>query len=173
MQNLRRTAFAICFSALCVIACALPTLLYAQAEADVELVRYCRPLGYCFNYPSTLTPDAATAETTEGGKRFAGNRIKASLLEVPNTPTPDAAPYTLAALYRSDVDNAQAGVGSSVTYKLLKSNFYVLSGYTGDNIFYRRVTMKAGFIVCAEVTFASELKDTYNPLIKEMFQDLR
>ncbi|MCG6902106.1 MAG: SH3 domain-containing protein [Rhodobacter sp.] len=93
--------------------------------------------GTRLNYPSDyflpeITPAAGN------GQAFSSVDGHASLIVAA---LPLSGAQTLEQLRQHDIEN---GSYDTITYQPVRDTWYVLSGYSGDNIFYRRVEFRAG-----------------------------
>lgn len=62
-----------------------------------------------------------------------------------------------------------------VTYKMLQDEWFVVSGYENDSIFYRKTLMPAGCLVQStfHLTYSEALRETYAPVVAEMASSFR
>jgi len=63
---------------------------------------------------------------------------------------------------------AMAEPGRKVTYKHAGGDFFVLSGYVEDRIFYRRSVLAHGVLATFELTYDAPLKEFFDPLIRDI-----
>ena len=58
--------------------------------------------------------------------------------------------------------------GRQVTYQHMGRNFFVLSGYKDDRIFYRRTILAHGMLAAFELTYETSLKKLFDPIIRDI-----
>jgi hypothetical protein len=58
--------------------------------------------------------------------------------------------------------------GRQVTYRHMGRNFFVLSGYKDDRIFYRRTILAHGMLAAFELTYETSLKKRFDPIIRDI-----
>jgi hypothetical protein len=58
--------------------------------------------------------------------------------------------------------------GRKVTYRHVGKGFFVLSGYTGGRIFYRRTLLAHGVLATFELTYETSLKKLFDPVIRDI-----
>jgi len=63
---------------------------------------------------------------------------------------------------------ALAEPGRQVTYRHAAKDFFVLSGYETDRIFYRRSILAHGVLATFELTYEMSLKELFDPVIRDI-----
>lgn len=63
---------------------------------------------------------------------------------------------------------AQKEEGAQVTYKRLGKDFFVLTGFKGQKIFYRKTLLRHDVLASFEVVYEPSLKEVFDPIVKDM-----
>ena len=68
---------------------------------------------------------------------------------------------------------ALAQSGRTVTYQVLRKDWFVVSGLAGDDIFYRKTILADDTFRTFELTYPPALKATFDPLVAGILQSFR
>ena len=75
----------------------------------------------------------------------------------------------------ADTESRLAGTSGKVTYKVLKPNWFVVSGRNGQTVFYARTSYNGDQFKSFELTYSNSVAEVYAPLIGRLttcFTDL-
>jgi hypothetical protein len=75
----------------------------------------------------------------------------------------------------ADTESRLAGASGKVTYKVLKSNWFVVSGQNGQTVFYASARYNRDQFTSFELTYNHSVAEVYEPLIGRLttcFADL-
>jgi hypothetical protein len=78
---------------------------------------------------------------------------------------------TLAGKYREELNTI--GGNKTVTYKLLKDDFFVVSGYKGDNVYYQKTVVKDGKFKTFYTEYPKSKKDKIDPVTVRMSRSFK
>jgi len=121
--------------------------------------------GTAIDYPSDLfkmLPPAAN----DDGRRFIASGGEASFVVLASH---NAFQRTLSELQDDDLASGDYG---SVTYRRMGDDWYALSGYRGDSIFYRKVILAGEIIHAFEATYPRIQRGAFEPVIARMAESL-
>lgn len=134
---------------------------------------YCNPrFGYCIDYPKDMF--YPQPESQNGDGRIFLNKNKAEVLIVYGTMciTPEGNDKSLREQLEDDIQNIISEKGK-LTYKKIGINFYVLSGYKNDKIFYQKTILKEDVFACAILQYNETEKNDYNIIAKLIFESFK
>jgi hypothetical protein len=109
--------------------------------------------GFSLEVPATL--DAGEPPTNGDGQSFASKDGKATL-KVAGAPG-----LSLQAVYEMALEDSSA----QVTYKVAKSNWYVVSGFLGEKVFYEKAIAKGDTVAILRFEFPKAEKAVYDPVV--------
>jgi hypothetical protein len=78
---------------------------------------------------------------------------------------------SLAGKYREELNTI--GGNKSVTYKLLKDDFFVVSGYKGDNVYYQKTVLKDGKLKTFYTEYPKSKKEKMDPVTVRMSRSFK
>ncbi len=138
----------------------LPVLVFAQTYRSYSNARF----GYSISYPSSLLKPQGEAANGDGQVftgRGAEMRVFGSNMLLNET---------LAAEYKALLREK----GSSVTYKVLKGSFFVISGKSGGRIYYQKTFENAdGAFITFMIEYDESLRSTFDPAVTRMVRSLK
>lgn len=115
--------------------------------------------GTVIDYPAgILTPQPAPQN--DDGRRFLSQDGRAELIVSAHHNALDRSIADMQAQDRTRFDE--------ITYAPLRDDWYVLSGYLGDEIFYRRVEVTGGIVHSFELYFPRDGRDRWDPIVDRM-----
>jgi hypothetical protein len=128
--------------------------------------------GYVIAYPKNIffpQPESDYAD----GRIFLNARQEEVLRVYGRYATPEDSPtITLAQQFNSDIANA-AKQHKTITYKKLGKAFYVLSGYSGNTIFYQKTILVNGNFAFAIMQYPQNEKSQYDLLAARIFRSFK
>jgi hypothetical protein len=149
--------------------CPLGSEGYAAYQQDLLFQRFSHPrLGATTCYPVTLFP---TVEPTPDGFRFASDD-GLSWFTLTHDVLDGHRPI------RSMMDQAERDLlarSASITYSRIKDNWFVLSGHTGDRIYYMRTVVDGAALATdtLHISIPVEQKTFYYDIITRMSRSFR
>ncbi len=125
---------------------------------------------YSIEYPAELL--FAQGESENGdGQRFVSHDNQAQLTSwgehAVNTSTGD--PQSLTQLYATETEKNR----KDITYKTIAGNWYVTSGITGSNIFYRKTLLEGGDFKRFELTYPTGQRKLFDPVVAHISKSFR
>ncbi len=117
---------------------------------------------YSICYPQDLLVPQGEAENSDGQKFLAKDGAKLIVFgqnNALNEPLKDALEDTASRL---------AGVSGKVTYKAIKSDWFVVSGQTGQSVFYAKMLYARKEFKSFELTYDSSASAVYKPVITRL-----
>lgn len=131
---------------------------------------------YCIDYPSTMT---AQPEATNGDGRVFLNLKDSASLTVYGTIGIDLEtelPVSIKLRYELDIQNIKdESPNNRITYHKLGKNFFVLSGYKKDRIFYQKTIVEQDDLsqnpsfAYAILEYRDQDKEVYNKISEKVF----
>jgi hypothetical protein len=119
--------------------------------------------GYSICYPADLLVPQGEAENGDGQK-FLSKDSRAQMLVYGSN---NALNQTVASSY-SDELKAEAKAGFNITYKLLKPDYFVLSGSGSGKIFYERVVLVGDVFKTFRMEYPEDTKALFDPITSTM-----
>lgn len=120
---------------------------------------------YVIAYPSGLFRPLGESDAGDG-QRFAGVDGKSELIVYAFFNVLD---QDLSDLYQEAL-NAQ---GRETTYKAMKGNWFVVSGYEAGKIYYHKTFFSDGAFYTFELSYDPEVKAIYDPLVSRISASFR
>jgi hypothetical protein len=127
--------------------------------------------GFGFDYPSVfrLDPQSVTADRASARFWTADRRATAVVNAGPNREA-----STLRALLREAEGDVVQNSGGEITYRRVRDNWFVISGYMVGRIFYRRTLLaRDGTIATLWMEFPREMRDCLDPAVTMMSLSFR
>jgi formylglycine-generating enzyme required for sulfatase activity len=117
--------------------------------------------GFVLEVPSSL--EAKEPPTNGDGQRFVSRdgRAFVSVAGAPNV--------SLQASFETSLKDSAA----KVTYKVAKSDWYVVSGFVGDSIFYNKAIARGDNLATMRVEFPKDEKAVYDPMVAALAKSFR
>lgn len=135
------------------------------AETLPEQVRYetyrNERLGYSIDYPANVL-EPVEALGSGNGYRFGGAGVRATLAVYGVEGVTD--PQALRDLYREELE----APGRRVTYKTVHDDWFVISGYRGDRIFYERTLLRGGVLKTFLLVYDADLQPYFEPITEHV-----
>ncbi len=117
--------------------------------------------GTSIEYPADIFVPQAPP-TSNDGRRFASSDGLARFMVFAQY---NALQQNLAELYSEDQDRE----GEEVAYKKMGSNWFVISGFVGSDVYYRKTTLSGDDLLQVfEITYPYSLVDAFAPIIDRM-----
>jgi hypothetical protein len=148
---------------LCFAAAALPAARTAWASdwRTYQNDRYGTTIDYPDFFKAEPPPD------NDDGRRFKS----ADGAEFAVFASYDALDSDLAGYQKDILKNLDSG--ATVTYQAHGDNWFVVSGTTGDGIFYKRYRLSHGLAEGFVMSYPARLKQTYAPIVARMAKSFR
>ena len=142
---------------------ALAFALGLAVAQGVGFKTYCNErFGFCLEYPSTLRmqppPENGDGRTFKSADGRVEMRAYGSL---------NALDATLEAAF------GEAKRRGKVTYSLLKSDFFVVSGTDRGNVFFEKTFLRSGTFTTFVIAYPTALKGTYDPLVSRIAKSFK
>ncbi|MFV0469705.1 MAG: hypothetical protein ACK5MK_12355 [Dysgonomonas sp.] len=133
---------------------------------------YCNTrYNYCIKYPKTIL--IPQGESDNGDGQVFSTQDGENELRVYR----DARTITISRNFSIemayDQDMAERSKSSEITYHKVDDNFYVLSGYQGENIFYQKTIYRDGELTTAILTYRKGNRAQFDNLIEPIFSSLK
>ena len=139
---------------------------WLPADPRSEAMRYTRyrndEYGYSIRYPAAVLEPTRTIG--DGRGRAFETRDGAAAVIVYAVENADR--QRLEAEYEKALNNPNM----RVTYNVLRDDWYVVSGYEGDDVFYERVLLEDGMLKTFRTRYKSSQKDYYDPITAAISQ---
>jgi len=143
-----------------------------QEQLATKKINYLIYTNYYYNYsikyPSFLIPQG---ESQNGdGQSFEYQNARLSVYK--NFKIDDK--LTINQLYNKDV-NSFINDNAKIEYKLMKTNFFVISGFQNNNIFYQRtiIDKKSRRYLTGILTFDRSQKDFFDDIVTDIFNSMK
>ena len=136
---------------------------------------YCNErYGYCIDYPlEVLYPQGESG--SGDGQVFTSADSQDTLLvyrDFSDMSDPDTK-FTLKAEYEHDIADQGNDRGKRITYKKSGKDFFVLSGYRGDKIFYQKTMLSNGQLITCILSYRKSEKEIYKQISERVFQSFK
>ena len=69
--------------------------------------------------------------------------------------------------------DATPGGDKTITYKVLKKGYYVVSGYQGKRIYYQKTLLRGSTFATFVIDYEVEVKATYNAVTEDIAKSFR
>lgn len=124
---------------------------------------YNQRFGYSISYPKDILYPQGESDNGDGQK-FLSKNADATLLVYASH---NALEKTVKDLYQEAVsENTETNALKNVTYKVLKKNWFVVSGFKDKNIFYQKTVMTNYGYKSFYIEYPASKKTSYNPIVK-------
>lgn len=147
------------------LTCALLSLglLRCSAQAPDAYKTYGNArFGYSICYPSNLFAPQPEAENGDGREFHSKDGAILRAWGMNN-----ALDDSIKQAYEDELENYNKP-GSSATYKVLRSNWFVVSGTKGDRIVYHKTILKNNQFKSFEIEYDKSKKATYDPVASKI-----
>jgi len=138
--------------------------------ADLLLTKtYCNArFGYCIEYLDALVPQE---EAPNGDGTVFKNKQGEKILTVFGRPKQDANghPISLEKQFSADI-SALKNASYSISYQKIDNGFYVISGFSRNKIFYRKVIAKGNALCFAVLEYPNGEKSIYDQYSEVIFR---
>jgi hypothetical protein len=147
-----------------------------DAAVELQYKAYCNDrYGFCIDYPlEVLYPQGESG--SGDGQVFTSSDSEDSLLvyrDFSDMTDPDTK-FSLKTEYEQDVARMGSGPGKrDVTYKKLGKDFFVISGYMADKIFYQKTIITHGELATCVLSYRKSEKERYNKISEQVFQSFK
>ncbi|MBI4748693.1 MAG: hypothetical protein HY774_09390 [Acidobacteria bacterium] len=124
---------------------------------------------YSISYPAKIL--FPQGEATNGdGQRFLSKDGKAELIVYGSH---NALDQTLTDVFLDEQRRTEAHPHRTVTYKLLKTDWFVVSGFEDETIFYQKTMLKRGIFKTFRITYPKTQKSTFDPITTVIAKSFR
>jgi len=142
--------------ALSVVLIFVAILSYVEASAQTNYKTYSNTrFGYSISYPSDLIVPQGEADNGDGQKFLAKDEC-AEMLVYGRLKL--EANDTLKKIYNTAI----ADLGDKATYKVLKSNWFVVSGKRNGKIYYQKTMLKRDIFITFSIEYDESKNATYD-----------
>ncbi|MCS6885472.1 MAG: hypothetical protein RMM17_02400 [Acidobacteriota bacterium] len=136
----------------------------AHAQSNDYRIYYNNRFGYSIEYPANLLIPQGESDNGDG-QTFLSPDGKSKAIVYAGY---DVLGESLTQLYNRDLKSRKG-----VTYKLLRQNFFVISGIEDDQVFYRKTFCKKNIIYTFEISYPAAEKPTYDAVTTKMSKSFR
>jgi hypothetical protein len=120
---------------------------------------------YSISYPEGLLIPQGEADNGDGQK-FLSRDGRAELIVYGSH---NALNQNLRDLYNEQLrEGDDARSKKTVTYKILRNNWFVVSGYEGDRVFYRKTIFKGGMFKTFNIEYDKSRADVFDKVTKRV-----
>lgn len=124
---------------------------------------------YSISYPAKIL--FPQGEATNGdGQRFLSKDGQAELIVYGSH---NALDQTLKDVFLEEQRQTEEHPHRTVTYKLLKTDWFVVSGVDGETIFYQKTMLKHGIFKTFRITYPKTQKSTFDPITTVIAKSFR
>lgn len=131
---------------------AVSCLSFAQ-NTTYQNARY----GYSITYPSGLLLPLGESEDGDV-QTFVGGDAR---LSIRANPDPEVLGETLASMFNERMNDPDR----EVTYKVLRDDWFVISGYEAGQIFYEKTFVRDGMEYTFSISYAQEVRGTFDDVV--------
>lgn len=146
-----------------------------DTKTGISYNTYCNErYGFCIDYPKDLLIPQGESGSGDGQVFLSasGQNTLTVYRDFSDMVDPDS--FTLKAEYEHDIAYGDAGrERQDITYKKAGSTFFVISGYSGDKIFYQKTILTNGQLATCILTYNKSEKDVYNKISEHVFQSFK
>ena len=119
--------------------------------------------GYSISYPKDILYPQGESGNGDGQK-FLSKNADATLLVYASH---NALDKSISQLYKEAITNdATSKPRKTVTYKVLKKNWFVVSGFIAGNIFYEKTVLTSYGYKSFYIEYPESQKTSYDPIVK-------
>ena len=127
---------------------------------------YCNDrFGFCIEYPSKLYPQGESG--SGDGQKFISKDSQTILMAYR-----DFRIYDRDELQESYYEDLKAA-NTVITYKKLGNNYYVISGYKNNKIFYQKSIIRGQGLCTAIIEYPESEKNYYNKVCENIFRTFK
>jgi len=136
---------------------------FTQLQAEQAYTKYCNArYGFCVKHPVDF--GMAPAPANNDGRRFYDDEgFSMSVYGSYN-----ALDYSLRAQMLEDSKDFD-----SVTYQVIKGSWYVLSGYKGQDVIYKKTIMRGDIYYHLYIKYPIRYKDNYNAIVSQVSKSFK
>jgi hypothetical protein len=147
-----------------------------EPETEPQYESYCNSkYAFCIDYPTNVLHPQGESGSGDG-QVFTSSDLEDSLSvyrDFSDMIDPDTK-FSIKAEYEHDLAGNENGRGKrEVTYKKLGKDFFVLSGYMGDKIFYQKTMITNGELATCMMSYRKSEKELYNKVSERVFKSFK
>jgi len=142
----------------------LVNIAYAQAPAGYQSY-YNSRFEYSISYTSLLVPQGEAANGD--GQKFLTRDGKVEMLVYGSN---NALEKTLRGLYQEKVSKAD---NRTITYQVLKGDWFVVSGTENNKVFYEKTMLHNGAFKTFRIVYDKAVKDTWDPITAKIARSFK
>ena len=143
----------------------ITTLVFLLAQTNYETYHNAR-FAYSISYPSDLLIPQGEAENGDGQK-FLTRDGKVEMLVYGSN---NALEKTLRGLYQEKVSKAD---NRTITYQVLKGDWFVVSGTENNKVFYEKTMLHNGAFKTFRIVYDKAVKDTWDPITAKIARSFK
>lgn len=147
-----------------------------KVNEEIKYETYCNQrFGFCIDYPNEIL--FPQGESGNGDGQIFKSRDAENILWAYRDFRDNIDPeiqYTIETAYNEDSrGNNPDKPKRVITYKKLGNNFFVVSGYDDDKIFYQKSIMRDGQLVTCLIEYKESDKNIYNKISDRIFKSFK
>jgi hypothetical protein len=143
------------------------------ADASVAQEKYSTysnsRFSYVISYPAALLIPQGESDNGDGQK-FLSSDGQVEMIVYGNENTSD---QSLRDLYNSQLRSEGNQSKRQVTYKVLRANWYVVSGYEGDRVYYQKTIFNGGVFKTFRIEYDKSRADVFDQVTKKVVASFR
>lgn len=147
--------------------------VYLVADARVAQEKYSTysnsRFSYVISYPAALLIPQGESDNGDGQK-FLSNDGQVEMIVYGSENTSD---QSLRDLYNSQLRSEGNQSKRQVTYKVLRANWYVVSGYEGDRVYYQKTIFSGGVFKTFRIEYDKSRADVFDKVTKKVAASFR
>ena len=143
----------------------LSLLAHAQTPNNYQTYHNAR-FNYSISYPSDLLIPQGEAENGDGQK-FLTRDGKVEMLVYGSN---NALEKTLRAAYQEETGRRQ---NRTVTYQVLKTDWFVVSGTENDKVFFEKTMLHSGVFKTFRIEYDKGVKNTWDPITAKIARSFK
>lgn len=148
------------------------TISMADTTTTPQYDVYCNTrYNYCISYPSAILIPQGESDSGDGQIFLSDNGVNELRVYRDSRPIVMEKRFDIEKAYIQDTDTQ--ATKREITYRTLKNNYYVISGFSEGKIFYQKTIYRDFELVTAILTYDKMDKHQYDTLIEPIFGSLK
>ena len=156
-----------------IIIVAFAALIFSERAKAIDITYHTygnARFGYVINYPMDILIPQGEADNGDGQKFISKGKDVIALVYGSN----NALDETLKGKYQDAIRGSDSEIRHRVVkYKIIKQNWFVVSGEEGENIFYLKTIYNNNAFITFHVTYPKSKKHTFNSIVAAMSKSFK